>query len=68
MQQEGIIGTVKKRLYELIVDYMKLRKSDVSHYLRQIKETCMVSFVGDANARVKEAAIHVLIKMIDTYN
>jgi Glu-tRNA(Gln) amidotransferase subunit E-like FAD-binding protein len=65
---DRILGTVKKRLYELIIDYMKLRKQEVSHYLGQIKETCMVSFVGDPNSLVKEAAVQVLIKIIETFN
>ena len=47
---------------------MKLRKQEVSHYLAQIKETCMVSFVGDPNSLVKEAAVQVLIKIIETFN
>ena len=59
---------MKKRLYELIIDYMKLRKQEANHYLAKIKETCMVSFVGDPNSLVKEAAVQVLIKVIETYN
>lgn len=33
-QNERILGTVKKRLYELIIDYIKLRKQEASHYLQ----------------------------------
>jgi hypothetical protein len=67
-QTERILGTVKKRLYELIVDYMKLRRQEISHYLQRVKDTCMVSFVGDQNSLVKEAALQVLIKIIEIYN
>ena len=68
LNNDRILATVKKRLYELIVDYMKLRKQEANHYLAKIKETCMVSFVGDPNSLVKEAAVQVLIKIIETYN
>jgi hypothetical protein len=51
------LSTVKKRIYELIIDYMKLRKQEVSHYLQEIKETCMISFFGDPNYLVKEAGL-----------
>ena len=67
-QNERILGTVKKRLYELIIDYIKLRKQEASHYLQQIKDTCMVSFVGDPNSLVKEASLQVLIKIIESFN
>ena len=59
---------MKKRLYELIIDYIKLRKQEVSHYLKQIKDTCMVSFVGDPNSLVKEASLQVIIKIIESFN
>ena len=48
---------MKKRIYELIIDYMKLRRQEVSHYLKQVKDTCMSSFIGDPNSLVKEAAL-----------
>ena len=32
-QNERILGTVKKRIYELIIEYIKLRKHEASHYL-----------------------------------
>lgn len=65
---ERILSTIKKRIYELIIDYMKLRRQEVSHYLKQIKDTCMASFVGDPNSLVKEAALQVLIKIIESFN
>ena len=67
-QTDRILGTVKKRIYELIVDYIKLRKQEASHYLQPIKDTCMVSFVGDPNSLVKEASLQVLIKIIESFN
>lgn len=67
-QNERILATVKKRIYELIIDYMKLRKQEVSHYLTEIKETCMISFFGDPNHLVKEAGLQVLIKIIENFD
>jgi len=48
---------MKKRIYELIVDYMQLRKQEVSHYVPQVKDTCMLSFISDPNSLVKESAL-----------
>ena len=59
---------MKKRIYELIIDYMKLRKQEVSHYVQQVKDTCMLSFISDPNSLVKEASLQVLIKIIETFN
>jgi len=59
---------VKKRIYELIIDYMKLRRQEVSNYLKQIKDSCMLSFIGDPNSLVKEAALQVLVKVIESFN
>jgi hypothetical protein len=67
-QNERILATVKKRIYELIIDYMKLRKQEVSHYLQEIKETCMISFFGDPNYLVKEAGLQVLIKIMESFD
>ena len=47
---------------------MKLRRQEVSHYLQPIKETCMVSFVGDPNYLVKEAGLQVIIKIIESFD
>lgn len=47
---------------------MKLRKQEVSHYLTEIKETCMISFFGDPNHLVKEAGLQVLIKIIENFD
>jgi Glu-tRNA(Gln) amidotransferase subunit E-like FAD-binding protein len=59
---------MKKRIYELIMDYMKARKQEVSHYVQQIKDVCMVSFITEPNSLVKEVALQVLIKIIETFN
>lgn len=61
------MSTVKKRIYELIIEYIKVRKQEVSGYLDQIKQTCMVSFLGDQNSLVKEVSLLVLFKIIETY-
>ena len=65
---ERLLSTMKKRIYELIIDYMKLRKQEVSHYVQQVKDTCMLSFISDPNSLVKEASLQVLIKIIETFN
>ena len=52
----------------MIIDYMKLRRQEVSHYLEEIKETCLITFVGDPNYLVKEAAVQVLIKIIESFD
>ena len=54
---ERLLSTMKKRIYELIIDYMKLRKQEVSHYVQQVKDTCMLSFISDPNSLVKEASL-----------
>jgi hypothetical protein len=38
---------VKKKLYELLVDFLKLRPREISGYLPQIKDTCLLSFRSD---------------------
>jgi hypothetical protein len=47
---------------------MKLRRQEVSHYLKEIKETCMITFFGDPNYLVKEAGLQVLIKIIESFD
>ena len=58
---------MKKKLYELLVDFMKLRPRELSSYLPQIKDTCLLSFVSDQNSLVKEASLQLLIKIIETF-
>lgn len=58
---------MKKKLYELLVDFMKLRPRELSSYLPQIKDTCLLSFVSDQNSLVKESSLQLLIKIIETF-
>lgn len=61
------MSTVKKRIYELVIEYIKHRKQEVSGYLEQIKATCMISFLSDPNSLVKEVSLLVLYKLIESY-
>ena len=49
------------------MEYIKHRKQEVSGYLQQIKDTCMVSFLSDSNSLVRESSLQVLCKLIESY-
>lgn len=59
---------MKKKIYELLVEFMKLRSSETSPYLQLIKDTCLRSFKSDPNALVRESSLQLIIKMIETFN
>ena len=48
---------MKKRIYELIIDYMKMQPEEVASYLEQIYESCLRSFIGDKNSLVREVSL-----------
>lgn len=58
---------MKKKLYELLVDFLKLRPREISGYLQQIKDTCLLSFRSDQNSLVKEASLQLLIKLVESF-
>lgn len=47
---------------------MKLRSQEVSPYLGQIKDTCLLSFRSDGNSLVKESSLSLVVKIIETFN
>jgi hypothetical protein len=59
---------VKKRLYELLIEYIKFKQHQASPYLAQIKDTCLLSFRSDSNSLVKEASLHLLLYIIEEFN
>ncbi len=58
---------MKKKLYELLVDFLKLRPREISGYLPSIKDTCLLSFRSDQNSLVKEASLQLLIKLVESF-
>lgn len=64
---DKLLSSVKKKLYELLVDFLKLRPREVSGYLPAIRDTCLLSFRSDHNSLVKEASVQLLIKLIETF-
>jgi hypothetical protein len=62
-----LISSVKKKLYELLVDFLKLRPREVSGYLQALRDTCLLSFRSDSNSLVKESSLQLLIKLIETF-
>lgn len=61
------MASVKKKLYELLVDFLKLRPREMSGYLAQLKDTCLLSFRSDQNSLVKEASLQLLIRLIEIF-
>jgi len=70
------VASVKKRLYELLIEYVKMRPKEVSPYLQQIKvrllsdlkDVCLVSFRSDQNSLVKEVSLQLVIKILEHFN
>ena len=67
-ENDKLIAGIKKRIYELIMEYLETRPQQLVAYLDLIKETCMRSFIGDSNALVKESALKLLLRIIDHYH
>ena len=65
---DKLLSSVKKKLYELLIDYLKLRPKEMSGYLQQIRDTCLHSFRSDTNSLVKESSLQLLIKIIETFD
>jgi len=66
-ENEKLIAGIKKRLYELIGEFMERRPTYVATYLPQLRETCIRTLTGDPNSLVKEASLQVLLQMLDHY-
>ena len=66
-KNDRLIASVKKKLYELILEFLKKRPREVSGYLQQIRDTCLLSFRSDPNSLVKESSLLLLIKVIETF-
>ena len=64
---DKLLASVKKKLYELLVEFVKARPREVSQYLPQIKDTILLSFRSDQNSLVKESSLQLLIKLIETF-
>ena len=64
---DSLLAGVKKRLLETVGEFMRERPSHVATYLPQINDTCIRTFGGDANSLVKEAALQLLVQIIDHY-
>ncbi len=64
---EKLLASVKKKLYELLGDFLKQRPKEVSGYLQPVRDTCLLSFRSDQNSLVKESSLQLLIKLIDTF-
>ena len=64
---DKLLASVKKKLYELLVGFLKLRPREVSGYLQAIKDTCLLSFRSDQNSLVKESSLQLLIKLVESY-
>ena len=67
-EADKLIAGIKKRIYELIVEYLQWRPQWMTSYLKEISETCMKSFLGDPNALVREAGLQLLLRIIDHYH
>ena len=67
-ENDRLIAGIKKRIYELIIEYLERRPLQMTAYLPQVRETCMRSFLGDPNSLVKEAALQLLLRIIDHYH
>ena len=61
------MASVKKKLYELLVEFLKIRPREVSGYLQAIRDTCLLTFRSDQNSLVKESSLQLLIKLIETF-
>ena len=64
---DPLIAGIKKRLLDVITEFMRARPNQVATYLPAIKETCARTFTGDPTALVKEAALKLLEEIIDHY-
>ena len=51
-----------------MIEFLKARHREMSPYLQQIKETCLLSFRSDQNALVKESSLHLILKIIEGFN
>lgn len=67
-ENDKLIVGIKKRIFDLIIEYMVQRPQQVATYLKQIKETCLRSFIGDPNSFVKEASLLLLIQIVKKYH
>ena len=56
-ENDKLIAGIKKRIYELIQEYLKQRPQETVSYLKEIADTCMKSFLGDPNSLVREAGL-----------
>lgn len=66
-ENEKLIAGIKKRMYELIIEYSRERPQQLTAYLAQIKDTCMRTFLGDPNSLVKESALQLLLRIVEHY-
>jgi DNA-dependent protein kinase catalytic subunit len=66
-ENDKLVAGVKKRLYELIVEFMQTRPNHVATYLPQIRETCVRTLSGDPSSLVKEASVQLLLQMVEHY-
>ena len=66
-ENDKLVAGVKKRLLEVIAEFMAARPAHVATYLQPIKETALRTFAGDPNSLVKEAALQLLLKILRSY-
>lgn len=67
LENDKLVAGIKKRVFELIIEFIDAHEEQVVSYLAQVKETCMRSFLSDKNSLVKEAALQLVIKIIANY-
>jgi hypothetical protein len=67
-ENDKLIAGIKKRIYELIVEYLQWHPQWMTSYLKEISDTCMKSFLGDPNSLVREAGLQLLLRIIDHYH
>lgn len=48
-QKEALLSSVKKRLYELLMQFIEARKEESGSYIRQVKVSALL-FVGNCCA------------------
>lgn len=67
MLTDKLISSVKKKLYELLEDFLDKWPREVSGYLQPIRDICLLSFRSDTNSLVKESSLHLLTKIIEKF-
>ncbi|CAI2378981.1 unnamed protein product [Moneuplotes crassus] len=66
-QTRIVLVSTRKKLVEVISEYIEVKHTKVYPYLEVIINTCLRQFSGDCSTLVKEAALHPVIQIMRAY-